>query len=226
MKEKSYLGIVKVLSLVVILIFTLYFQGCNNNNNTGKENKTDIVKSSGEIAETKLTDREKELLQGLDIDKYFIFDANIKDKKIGSLELWVDYYEKGSFKNKSFGLKNDIQLPKEENIKMIFSTQKVMGNKSEEKWTFSASSNNGGGKGSTNIKVSESIRGLTWSSIQKSEIVTEKEIILAAIAGTEGNSMSSISIDEINVDDEVIKNKVIERLLKNDYVYIIKCKFR
>ncbi|MPN53015.1 hypothetical protein SDC9_200678 [bioreactor metagenome] len=38
--------------------------------------------------------------------------------------------------------------------------------------------------------------------------------------------MSSISIDEINADDEVIKNKAIERLLKNDYVYIIKCKFK
>ncbi|MBM7869979.1 hypothetical protein JOC70_001449 [Clostridium pascui] len=225
MKEKGYLRIVKVLSLAVILMFTLYFQGCNSNN-TGKENKTDIVKSSGEIVETKLTDREKELLQGLDIDKYFIFDANIKDKKIGSLELWVDYYEKGSFKNKCFGLKNDIQLPKEKNIKMIFSTQKFMGNKSEEKWTFSTSSNRSGGKGSTNIKVSESIRGLTWASIQKSEIVTEKEMILAAIAGTEENGMSSISIDEINADDEVIKNKATERLLKNDYVYIIKCKFR
>lgn len=225
MKEKGYLRIVKALSLPVILMFTLYFQGCNSND-TGKENKNDIVKSSGEIVETKLTDRERKLLQGLDLDKYFIFDANIKDKKIGSLELWVDYYEKGSFKNKSFGLKNDIQLTKEENIKMIFSTQKVMGSKSEEKWTFSTSSNTGGGKGSTNIKFSQSIRGLTWSSIQRSKIVTEKEIILAAIAGTEENSMSSISIDEINADDEVIKNKAIERLLKNDYVYIIKCKFK
>ncbi|MBE6068492.1 MAG: hypothetical protein E7211_12490 [Clostridium lundense] len=225
MKEKGYLRIVKALSLAVILMFTLYFQGCNSNH-TDKENKTDIIKSSGEIVETKLTDNEKQLVQGLEIDKYFIFDVNITDKNINSLEVWADYYEKGKLNNKVFGMGTDINQPKEKNSRIIISNQKFKPDKPEEKWTVSIYSNGSGGKGSVIVNRNEEAKSWGWSSIVKESIVTDKEIVLAIIAGNQENNMRTFSVDNFNNSDEKMKNETIKEILKNDYVYIIKCKFK
>jgi len=225
MKRKGRLNIYKDLSLVIILIFTLFFYGCSDDR-VDNAFKTNAYQVAGEIVETKLTDREKEVLQGLDIDKYFMFDANIKDKNIKSIDFWADYYEKGSFKNKCSGIGTNIQASQDKNIKMIFSTQKSVSNNSEEKWTFSVLSSGSVGKGSTSIKIPEKIQGINWINIKASEIVIGREVILAVIAGSEGNIGTSISIDALNENDEAIKNQVNKELLKNDCLYIIKCRFK
>lgn len=213
------------LSLIIILICTLFFQGCNNDRNN-ELIKGNTTQGDGEIVETKLTDKEKELLQGFDIDKYFMFDSTIKNKNIKYIEFWVDYYEKGIFKDKCFGIGTDIQLPQDENIKLTFSTQKYIPNTSEEKWTFSIVSNGSTSKGSVNIGLSENIQSQSWDNAKASEIIIGKEVNLAVIAGTERNTMSSISVDTLNENDEVIRNKAFEELLKNDHVYILKYKVK
>ena len=224
MRKKGQLNTIKIIILVVILTFTLLFQGCSTD---GKDEASKANKSqmAGEIVETQLTDREKELLRGVGIDKFLVFDANIKNKNIKKIDFWVDYYEKGSFRGRCSGVGTDVEASKDKNFKMVFSTNNSASNLLEEKLTFSISSNGSGGKGSTNIKISEKMQQTNFENIKQSEIVFGKEVILAVIVGTEGASAKYVSIDALNNKDETIKNQANKELLQNDYVYIVKCKF-
>jgi hypothetical protein len=211
----------------MILIYTLLFQGCSADR-SDKVHKLDALQVAGKIQESKLTNSEKELIQGLDVDKCFIFDTDIKSENILQVEFWVDYYEKGTFKSMYGGIESDIQSQKDKNknVRLIFSTQKFSANNFEDKWIFSILSEGSAGKGSISTKTPDKLQVQTWSNIKESEIIIGNEIVLAVITGTERDMVSGISVEELNVKDEIIKNQAIKELLQNDYVYILKCRFK
>lgn len=223
-KRKVYLNIFSAISLAVILICILFFQGCNSNDKN-KFGKTNVAQGAGEIVQAKLTDKEKQLLQGLEIDKYFIFEANIKDKNIKSLDVWTDYYENGKFKVKVSGIGTNIELPEDKDLRIIFSTQRALTEDKKERWSFGITSTNGGGRGSTVIEKSKDVISSTWSSIEKKEIDIGKDMTLAVIAEAKENGITSISVNELN-GEKAIKSEAMKNVLKNNYVYIIKCKFK
>lgn len=229
MKIKGYLSILTCLSLIMIFSYTLLFQGCSADSSYKVHNPV-TSQVAGKIVELKLTSSEKELIQGLDVDKCFMFDTDIKSENTLQVEFWVDYHEKGTFKNKYGGIESSIQSQKDKNrnknIRLIFSTQKFSANNFDEKWTFSILSEGSAGKGSINTKTSDKIQAQTWSNIKESEIIIGNEIVLAVIAGTERDMVSGISVEELNVKDEIIKNQAIKELLQNDHVYILKCRFK
>lgn len=224
MIKRGHLNAMSTLTLIIIFIFTLLFQGCSTANNI-EINNTYTPPIIGEIVETQLTDREKKLISGFNIDNFFIFDANIKNKNIEDINFFVDCYEKGSFKGRNHSVATNVESLKTNNFKMIFSSNISPANNSDEIWTLSMTDNETSGKSSSIIKFPENIHGTSFVNIKHSEIIKGKELILAVITKSERTNLSSSTIDSLNDKDETIKEQANKELLKNEYVYIFKCIF-
>lgn len=220
MKRKDYFKILNVLSLATILMSILFFQGCRTNHQGGN-NKSDIVQGAGEIVEAKLTDNEEQLIKAVGVDRFLVLDASIKDSNIKWIDFWVDYYEKGQLKNKLSGIGTEIESSKNQNMRIIVSTQWFKTDTREEKWCFSMTSYNGTSTGSTIVQKPKEASASAWSGIKSGKIIMGEEMILGVIA--EGKDSTAIPGYFFESKD---KDTAMKELLKNDYVYIIKCKFK
>lgn len=205
----------KILSFSVIAIFILFISSCS------KGTKGIEVNNDGTVVNSKLTDREQQLMRGTGADKSFIFDVNLKNKDINWIDCWIDHYEKGELKNKITDMGTEVK-PSSDNIGIImFSIQNNLTNKPdkiEEKWILSYNSKNSGGTGSITLTKSKMNLSSVSASSEKNQIVIDKPINLAVIE--EGNNVTGISEDIFSNTNSSVKG-----ISKENSVYILRCKF-
>lgn len=203
---------VKMLNFLILIIFMLFMTSCSKGSNIGG------VSNDGIITNSKLTDREKQLMNGIGADKLFIFDVNIKNVNINWVEVWLDYYEKGELKSKITGVGTQVR-PSNENLGfLMLSKQSSSANKKEEKWIVSYNSKASGGTGSTTVtKPKINLTSVSMPS-ERNQIVIDKVINLAVIE--EGDNVTGVSEEIFNNT-----NSYIEKASKANGIYILRCKF-
>lgn len=203
---------VKMLNFLILIIFMLFMTSCSKGSNVGG------VSNDGIITNSKLTDREKQLMNGIGADKLFVFDVNIKNENINWVEVWLDYYEKGELKSKITGVGTQVK-PSNENLGfLMLSKQSSSVNKKEEKWIVSYNSKASGGTGSTTVtKPKINLTSVSMPS-ERNKIVIDKVINLAVIE--EGDNVTGISEEIFNNT-----NSYIEKALKSNSIYVLRCKF-
>lgn len=198
----------KISSLIftILIIGTLF--SCSNKN-----------RSDGMIKKADLTNKEEQIIRTFPVDKYFAYDIDLKNSNINLVEYWIDYYEKGKFKNRIFGGENSVDKDKKDFNMILFATQKILAKETDEIWSCAYFSSNGGGSGSSVVTKPKATKASIWASCETNEIKVDKLINLAVIV--EGDQVTTGISNKVFTDNK----SALEELLKNDNVYILRCKF-
>lgn len=198
------------------LIFFIIFGtvGCNKDK---KKFQSDLKKSNNIVKKSELTVSEEGLLKASGYNKYFIFDLQLTKNEYKWVHFWIDFYENGNKKKEILKSKMLIgELGKESN-RILMAVQNC---NDEEKLIISLIQDNGA------ISVSKLEHKLkqefisTWQQVEKIHIAEGKDMTLAVILEKHGNSINSVPIDFFQNEE-----KYMNELLKNDFVYIFKCRF-
>lgn len=200
------------LGFSIIMIFILFISSYN------KEIKVVQVNNDGMIVNSKLTDRELQLMRGTGAERFFIFDVNLTNKDINGVECWVDYFEKGEFKNKLVGVGTNVININDNTGTIMFSVQNNLVNETEEKLIISYTSKSGASTGSALVIKPKMIVSTDWVVNERNQIAKDKIINLAVIEKAN---------NAIDTSHEIFKdtNSSIEKISKQNSIYILRCKF-
>jgi hypothetical protein len=202
----------KSFKLCVTMIFLLALSSCN------KATNKILVNNNGTIINSNLTAREQQLMRGTGAEKTFVFDVNLKNIDTNWIECWVDYYEKGEFKNKITGVGTTLKLGEENDGVIMLSLQDIVADEGTRKWIISYNSKSASGSGSTTTKKLKNKISSVSMSNEKNKIEVNKDINLAVIQ--EGANVTGSSQEVFNDLNTYIKEST-----KEDNVYVLKCKF-
>lgn len=194
----------RLFALVALLVFVL--GACANNNS-----------KSNTISAVELTERENAILSTTS-NKSFVFDFNVgSDYK--EVSVWVEKYESGKLVNDAISsLITDV----EEKGSIIFATTNPYD--SGKKQTFNIGISGNGGMSSINNSetTSDDLDAMVsiLNNLEGKDHSIEGELLLANIAYSSGETMSSLSTDFYEDFEENMKE-----LEKYDVVYLLKAEF-
>lgn len=201
-----------MLILLVIILTSMFVTSCDSNF-LNKE----INFSQEKIVKAKLSEKEERLLRAVS-NRHFIFDILKINKEYKKITIWVDAYKDGEFAGKRLSLTASIDEPN--NSRILLAIQGVNSSTGEEKWILSVLDSKGHSSGSAIMEMPQGTSGLALTSVESVEIIEEETINLSAVVISTGDG--SISISSSFLEDQSLMK---ETLLKNDYVFILRCSF-
>lgn len=208
---------VRLLLILFVLTFLVFAVGCTDNNSNVGNSNGKLVKI-GKIGATELTEKEESLIKGIGASKFFVFDYSIDYTDKIKVDIWVEYYNKGKYKEDLLSM--GTVLNGRDNGQLIISN--IDAQDKREIWNISILSGNGA---MSSIKGDfikpKDMTGETWGSEEnQQEIYLNQTSTLAVITGGDGQ-VTGIGAGVYQNDEMAIKE-----LLENDYVYIYKIRFQ
>jgi len=196
--------------LIILILSSLLILASCKQVDSNKNNS--LSNSDTAISTANLSSNEKNLIKIGGIDNYYVFEViNPKDAN-KNITCWVDLFEGGKLKT-SFG-KLTTKLQGNDKLKYIsIALNKSSINTNKRELIMSIITNNAASQGSF---VDETDPKLGEASVanQQQKVIDGQDINLAAFIQNEGGTSVFNSISE-NMTE----------LLKNQRVYIFKCKF-
>ena len=151
--------------MTVVMILSLMLVGCQQGKNPA-------------IKAVHFTEKEKELLSSVGVERYFAFDIDLSQVPIERFDVRVDHYESGKLIETSrVGLIGVMTDQKQR--KLIWS--QVNANNSKEVWMISVDM----AKYRRIVTLSDKNMAMSWDQVEVIHTVKSGEdVILAAIVGT------------------------------------------
>ncbi|QVK20113.1 hypothetical protein KHQ82_07210 [Mycoplasmatota bacterium] len=203
-----------IILLVLLSVLIMILSACDT-----------TVKNDGtiEISPLELTENQEILVKTVGADQYFIFEYSMNALENIRINCWVEYYRDGIFQDNVVELNKHFQSVNTGNI--VLSKNTI--HSSNDEWIISIvekdSSSQSIGSISTLVNLNnEDIIGIgtTWAGLSSDKkIALNEPLILAIIASEGGDASLGIELDVFDNDQ-----KVLERILTYDYVYIFKAK--
>ncbi len=206
-----------ILAMTVLVSSLLVMAGCRPN-----EIKNQVGKEYDTIKSVKLDEDINNLLGSVGVEKYFVFDFELTDTEERKADLWVDYYEYGEYINKIAG--GGFSFGDQENDKsgrLIMAINDMPNDVDQREFVVSMMDNNGFSSGSIAVPKRERDIFSTWKTIDKANLSLNRTINLAVIVEDRDGDKIDINEDIFNDNEEALNE-----ILKNDYVYILRCIFK
>lgn len=193
-------------AFVVWAVIILFLSGCSNH-------KVITKGLNGRIIPTELSASEKQLLNAIGVEKYFVFWVSLPKGEKGFAHYWVDYYQNG-VKKKLIDGKTAFQSLGDNGDKVVLATLSSDPEAKVQDWIISYISNGGFSRLKAGIPI-EKNSASTSASSSGTDIIIDKPVILAVI--TQNHSSSTmISKGVFAGEDTALK----DLLSSNESVYI------
>lgn len=208
MKFRKEPYLTRVFVVLIVFMIILLISGCSNA-------KVSTKTAYGKIIPAELSQSEKQLLNAVGVEKYFVFRVSLPKGENGLAHYWIDYYHNGLSKKIMEG-KTSFKSLGEESDEIVLATLASDPDANTQDWIISYISN--GGISRLKAKIPKENDGVasTSASTTGADIVKEKPVILAVIAQ---NHSVSINIPEslFAGDETALK----DLLSSNESVYIL-----
>ncbi len=208
MRKRNIKKIAKIFIVLTVFSIILLVSGCSNN-------KASTKAENGKIIPVELSKDEKQLLNAVGVQKYFVFQVSLPKGENGQAHCWIDYYHKGVIKRIMDG--NSIFNTNGDNTeKIVLATLEADQGANEQKWIISYIGNSGSSRLISSIPIDKD-GATTSASTNGSDIIKGKPVILAVM--TYNQSVCPI-IPQTVFTGEVTAFK--DLISDNDSVYVFR----
>jgi len=193
-------------TFVVLSVIILCLSGCSNQKVITKGLNSRIIPAE-------LSASEKQLLNAIGVENYFVFRVSLPKGEKGFAHYWVDYYQNG-VKKKLIDGKTAFQSLGDNGDKVVLATLSSDPDAKVKDWIISYISNGGFSRLKAEIPMDKN-GASTSASTLGTDIIKDKPVILAVI--TQNHSSSTMIPKSVfEGEDTALKNL----LSTNESVYI------
>ncbi|MCT4594771.1 MAG: hypothetical protein N4A57_10955 [Anaeromicrobium sp.] len=210
-------NLINIFIIILTILLSMITVGCE------KKQEIKKVNNYGKITLKKFTDEEEILLNSV-CDKHFGFQLHQREVDNRCVKFWVDYYENGKKKETiPIGMIVMENFKKNPNVIMLSINKYNTVEKRVELWNISLTR----GKEDKKIfkminKPNEEMSFYKWQGVSEVDIISRKPITLVSYIE---NGIENISEVPLLVDLNQNEKKYMGQVLKNKYVYLLRCQF-
>ncbi len=172
------------------------------------------------IKTVELTKSEANLLGSAGVEKHIVFEYELINPQPKWVDLWVEYYEMGEYINKitsgGFAINDN-----EGGGRILLTINDLTSDIMKREFVISLMGETGFSSASISVDKRDEDIVSTWETIDEEEIVFDVENTLAVMVENREGNIEGINNRVFEDDEEALRD-----ILENDYVYILKSKFK